>query len=477
MRPRTLLVLLVIVLGLGAFIWFYERELPSSEQRAELEKRVLTDVEKDDVTAVTLQGAKGTVRLERVEAPTPATEEKEEEEDGDEAGEETPEVEWRIVQPLTARADTFAVDRLLDSVITLEKTRTIEDADRKAVGLDKPRATVRLATKEAEKVLQLGAGVPTGGSIIAGVEGRDDAYVVSESILLELDKDPGEWRDRTIFRGDRDKVSRITLAGANGRVVLAKRPDGLWIEAPLKDRADRNLVDALLSDLTGLTAERFVDNPGPLPELGLAPAQQVVEVALEGQAAPLRIELGAPATSGEAAPEGEMGGALAYARAGGTVFETRTRLAESANRPPAEWRALGLSGLEVHDVEAATVKEGNATIELTRAGTDWKRGDTTISYLPVSDLLFAVTDARAERLLPPAEAKTLNLANHALVITLKTKEAGEETLSLYPAMSQGVPARASGREAVLLLPAEALQQIRQKLKDVREAKAVAAAAE
>jgi Domain of unknown function (DUF4340) len=468
MRPRTLLVLLVIVLGLGAFIWFYERELPSSEKRAELEKRVLADVEKEDITAVTLQGAKGTVRFERVEGPKPAAkqETKEDGEEGDETEDETPEVEWRIVQPLKARADTFAVDRLLDSVTTLEKTRTIEDADRKAVGLDKPRATVRLATEEGEKVLQFGAGVPTGGSLIAGVEGRDDAYVVSDSILLELDKDPGEWRDRTIFRGDRDAVSRITLSGANGRVVLAKRPDGFWIEAPIQDRADRNLVDGLFSDLTGLTAERFVDNPGPLPELGLAPPKEVVEVTVEG-AAPVRIELGAPAAAGEASPEGDMGSALAYARAGGTVFETRTRLAESANRPPADWRALGLSGLEVHDVESATVTDGNATMELTRAGTDWKRGDTTISYLPVSDLLFAVTDARAERLLPPG-----NPGNPVLTVTLKTKEAGEETLTLYPATPQGVPAKASGRDVVLLLPSDALQQIRQKVKDVREAKPV-----
>jgi hypothetical protein len=473
MRPRTLLVLLVIVLGLGAFIWFYERELPSSEKRAEREKRVLADVEKEDVAAVTLQGEKGTVRLERVEGPKPVKEEKE---DGEEAEEEeTPEVEWRIVQPLEARADTFAVDRFLDAVITLEKTRTIEDADRKAVGLDKPRATVRLATEEGEKVLQLGAGVPTGGSLIAGVEGRDDAYVVSDSILFELDKDPGEWRDRTIFRGDRDEVSRITLSGANGRVVLVQRPDGFWIEAPIKDRADRNLVDGLLSELTGLTAERFVDDPGPLPELGLAPPRGAVEVAAEGQA-PVRIELGAPAAAGEASPEGEMAGALAYARAGGTVFETRTRLAESANRPPADWRALGLSGLEVHDVESATIKEGNATIELTRAGTDWKRGDTTISYLPVSDLLFALTDARAERLLTPAEAKELNLANPALTVTLKTKEAGEETLTLYPLTLQGLPARASGRDVVLLLPGDKLQEIRQKVKDVREAKPVEEAA-
>ena len=34
------------------------------------------------------------------------------------------------------------------------------------------------------------------------------------------------------FRGDREEVQQITLTGASGRVVLAKRPDGFWIETP-----------------------------------------------------------------------------------------------------------------------------------------------------------------------------------------------------------------------------------------------------
>src|ERR1044071_9575046 len=71
MKPRTLLALLVLVAGLGSFIWFYERELPSSEERAKLEKRVL-QVEKDDVTAVSLQSESGTVRMEKVKLPVPA---------------------------------------------------------------------------------------------------------------------------------------------------------------------------------------------------------------------------------------------------------------------------------------------------------------------------------------------------------------------------------------------------------------------
>ena len=143
MRPRTLLILLVVVLGLGAFIWFYERELPSSEERIELQKHILK-VEKDDVLAVTIESSKGRVRLERVPAPKAAK--------TDAAALEVAD-EWRLLEPIATRADTFAVDRLLDAVTTLEKTRTLEKVDAKDVGLDKHRATVRLSSACSEKAM------------------------------------------------------------------------------------------------------------------------------------------------------------------------------------------------------------------------------------------------------------------------------------------------------------------------------------
>ncbi len=473
MKPRTLLILLVAVLGLGAFIWFYERELPSSEERKELEKKVVK-VEKDDVTAVTVEASKGRVRLERIETPKPAKKE----------DEETPELpplsagsEWKMVEPFNTRADAFAVDRLLDSVISLDRTSTLEDVDRKDVGLDKPRATVRLKTKDGEKVLQIGAEVPPGGSLIASLQGEKEAYVVPDSILTEFDREPGDWRDRLMFRGERDAIQRITLRGLRGAgtgpVVLARRPNGFWIEQPVSDRADREAVDGLLSDLSGLTAERFADGPQPLAELGLAPPREVIEVVFKGQPKPERVDLGAPVT-GEAAPEGQTAGELTWARAANTVFQVRTRLAESVRRAPADWRSRQLSALEVHDVETATVRDDKTSFRLTRSDADWKRGDTLISFLPVSNLLSAVTGAKADRLLTPQESQTMQagLAKPLFTFTLKSKDMGEETLTLYPPLSEGVPARSSGRQTVLLLPKSALQEIQKKVSEVRTAKAV-----
>ncbi|HEV7784908.1 MAG TPA: DUF4340 domain-containing protein [Thermoanaerobaculia bacterium] len=465
MKPRTLLVLLSIVLFLGAFIWFYERTIPSSEERVELGRKVFR-LEKGDVTAVTIDSTKGSVGLERA---APAKVEKPR---LDKGAPPPASSEWRLVRPLATRADAFAVDRLLEAVASLEKSRTLESTDPKAVGLDKPRATVRLTTKKGETVLKLGAEVPPGGNLVAGVDGRKETYVVADTILTEADRNPLDWRDRQMVHGDREDIQSVTLTGAaGGPVILVRRPQGFRIEKPVSDRADRELTEGLLADLTGLMAERFVPPGKAAADLGLAVPRETVEVVFKGQP-PLRIELGAPVT-GAAAPEGQTTGELTYARIGDALFEARTRLGEAARRAPAAWQAVQLSAFEVYQVESVTVQDGPTALQLTRDGTDWKRGGTLISFLSVSDLLSVLTSAKATRLLTPAEAQNLHAGagKPLLTFTLHTKE-GDETLTIYPEQKEGVPARTSGRDAVLLLSADTLKQIQAKVQDVKTAKPV-----
>ncbi|HYU33578.1 MAG TPA: DUF4340 domain-containing protein [Thermoanaerobaculia bacterium] len=470
MRPRTLLILLVLVLGLGTFIWFYERKLPSSEERTTEAKKVVP-VKKDEVRKVALETPAGKVVFERVVQP------KKDEKDrkDDEEAPAEPASEWKITAPMQARADAFAVDGLLDSLTGLEKTRTLDNADRKDVGLDKPRATVRLETEDGAKILQIGAEVPPGGSLIAGLEGEDKVYVVSDTIWSQINREPGSWRDRQLFRAGRDTIARIALTGPGGqKIVLAQQGDRFRIESPFADRADKNLVNDLYADLSGLTAEEFVDRPDLAPAaMGLQPPQGVVEVGFR-QGQPLRIELGGPAAAASPPPEETDPTApppapMLYARVGPQLIETRTRLTQTAARPPADWRARGLSGFEVYDVEAATVRDAKGSMRLTRAGTDWKRGEETISYVPVSDFLFALTGTEADRLLSPQEAGALG--QPVLTVELDGKDL-KEMLTLYPARADGAPARVSGRDSVLLLPKDKLQEILARMGDVRGAKPV-----
>ncbi|HEV3076923.1 MAG TPA: DUF4340 domain-containing protein, partial [Thermoanaerobaculia bacterium] len=212
MRPRTLLVLVIVVVALGAFIRFYERDLPSSDERAKQAKKVL-DFKKDQVTRVRLvvngvNGVSGAasgaaVVLEKLQPLKTAKP----------AAAKLPEAlanpgpqalgEWRIAQPISAPADAAAVDRLLDSLANLEKSRTLDQVVPADVGLDKPRAVVALTLsgKPGETVVDVGAAVPTGGQTIVAIAGRPQAYVVGDSLMSDVNKKPGDWRDRQMFHG------------------------------------------------------------------------------------------------------------------------------------------------------------------------------------------------------------------------------------------------------------------------------------
>jgi hypothetical protein len=208
-------------------------------------------------------------------------------------------------------------------------------------------------------------------------------------------------------------------------------------------------------------------------------------VMLAGQPQPLRIDLGTSRTEAPAAPPAPPGDAsapaapaaatLTWARAGGQTFEARTGLAEEAGREPAAWRSPALSGLEVHQVDAATVRDAQGATVFTRSGPDWKRGGDTISYLPVSELLFALIEAKADRFMTPEEARLAGkggagLSSPAMTFELKS-QAGNETINVYPALAGGaVPARVSGRDPVLLLPAGKLKELQGKLADARNEK-------
>ncbi|MGD2114348.1 MAG: DUF4340 domain-containing protein [Acidobacteriota bacterium] len=489
MKPRTVLILALLVGLLGALIWFVERDLPSSEERSELAKKLFR-LETGEVTALSVEWNGRTVRFAR-------------DSEGDARG-------WRIVEPLDARADAAEVDRLLAALTGLETKRTIEDAEPAAVGLDAPRGVVTLRTEADGWILRVGASVPTSEDVLVSLaslapaspdaedrgEGRTvEAHVTSGSFVERLDRDPGAWRDRNVFPGVRSAVERLTLRGSapEGPVVLAARDgDRFRIEEPISDLADADRVDALLSELTGLRVERFVDDPSsevggaadpgqgptsdPTSSLGLEPPRAVVEAGLSGGGS-FRLELGAAVASDGAPTEDgpELGSRPVYARADGQIFTVSTDLPSMAARPAAEWRSPAWTALRGFQVESMEVTEaaagGGFTLE--RDGSLWRRDGEEIPYAAVSDLLAAVTGAEGEVAAdePPGAA-----GESLLTLRLTPREGEPVTLELFPGTGDGGGslARSSERSTVIRLSAESGAEVLDAAAAVRAAEPEAA---
>ncbi|HEX6202880.1 MAG TPA: DUF4340 domain-containing protein, partial [Thermoanaerobaculia bacterium] len=271
MRPRSLLVLLVVVVALGAFIWLYERDLPGSEEREAQAKRLIPGLEADEVTAFEVAHGDERVRIERAEAAGEPGEAADGDEgtDGEDAAPAAP-AEWRLAAPerfAGARADRVAADGLISALAALEHSRTLEDFDREALGLDAPRARLTIERRGGEPIaLAVGADVPASTEMVLLREDTGEAHLVDRAILQDMTRAAGDWRSREVVAAGREDVERITLSGGEGgRVVLARGEGGFRIARPLDDVADPEAVDQLLGALAGLSAERFVDAPDASP--------------------------------------------------------------------------------------------------------------------------------------------------------------------------------------------------------------------
>lgn len=453
MRGRTVLILLILVVGLVAFIELYEHELPSSEERNALEKLVLeTDV--GEVTAIDLVWEDKHVRLEREPLAEPETE-----------VDET-DFTWRLVEPLSAPADTDLVVSLLESLVALEKKRILEDAIPDQVGLNPPRLTVVLSAGDRQSVMLVGSEVPAGKSMIVSRGGASEIMVVDNDIWLELNRAPGDWRSRQILDVDQQSIARVVLERNGERVVMARQGPDFWLEAPVVDRAAGDLVSNLLATMASMQVVSFADEwPQPPADLGLDPPIGKVEIETGAGSGGLRLEWG------NAVPGAQ---AQNYARVGEQVFSTEADLQQYFETTPKEWRSLELTSMETFQIDAlAIAQQDEEPMSLRREGANWIRDEDEISFTAVSDLLYAIAGARAENLLAETEEDRLELAASDLVLDMVIEgEARQQRVSFHSFAQEGSRVRVDDREVVLLVGKDEFTEILAKVGLVRAARSI-----
>ncbi|HSM14471.1 MAG TPA: DUF4340 domain-containing protein [Thermoanaerobaculia bacterium] len=456
MRPRTLAVLALVVAGLAAFVLLYERELPSSDERRQLEKRVF-DVEASAISRLEIERDGARVVLER-EPSAP-------EEDG--APLATP-AAWRLIEPLAARADRALADRLASDLAGLEQSRRLEGATRGEVGLEPPRGVVRWRSDAAEGSVEVGGEVPASSTMVVAVSGLDDPVVVGDGLVEALERAPGDWRAKELIAAGRDEIERVRLVPRDGEeVVLSRRGERFVVERPLADAADADRVDPLLGELAGLRAERFLDAPLGEPEAAaLAAGPGRIELAVAGRTEPLVIDVGG---------ELESPGTRAL-RVDGQAVAARVHLEEALARTAEQWRSPAWSQLDSWRVERIRIEDGEGTIELVRDAGDWKSEGRALPYAEAADLLHAITAARAERVRPDPDGRAGALERPELTVVLTAAEGAEETLTASLAGEDGtVTARASGRDVALELSTGTWSDLESRIAALRAAVAASAA--
>ncbi len=249
MRFKGTLVLLLICVGLGAYLYFYEIRGAAQREKAKQEEKVIWKVPADDVQQLdlTTQGAhitaiRGTDK------------------------------QWKISIPRPVDADTDEINRLASSASDISREDVVEEnaANLAPFGLEPAQTTVSIKTKDGKvHEIHFGNNNPTGNSTYAALAGKKQVFLVASYVASNFNKKLDDLRNKNVLKFEQYETQSVALQSAKGNVNLGKEGDRWWIEGKNKWAADSSAVNSLLGDLSsGRIKEFFDENPDDYAGLG-----------------------------------------------------------------------------------------------------------------------------------------------------------------------------------------------------------------
>lgn len=277
MRRVTTIVLGIVLVLLGGYVYFFEL---SKGERDRSEK--LVRFESADVAGLSLAYPDREIQLQRESSG-----------------------KWKIVQPLQAPADDGAVASLLAALTaseikrTLEKTPAAEDLRR--FGLSPPAVKVSTTMKNGLTLppLVVGAQTALGDSTYVQRGGGATVYLTDATLAFALNKQPNDLRDRTILSFPLEQAARIEIRAAGAALKLAKGEKGEWaLEGPPQKNAKADAVMEYLMTLARLRAKSFIDDrPAEVKKYGLEPPAAKISVTAKDGGTIASLETGAKSGS------------------------------------------------------------------------------------------------------------------------------------------------------------------------------------
>jgi hypothetical protein len=267
---KSTLALLVVLVGLGAYIYFVASKPDDSATSSE---KVFASVEASSIEELKIKSDAGEVTTVKKDGAA-----------------------WKIVDPVSAPASDTEISSITSALSSLEIARVVEEnaADLKDFGLDAPRIEVEFKSGGGKPSgrLFLGAKTPTGGNVYARKDDEKRVLLVAQYQESTFNKSTFDLRDKAIVKFERDTVDGVDVSVEGSALEFAKAGTDWKMVKPLAARADFSAVDGLVSRVQSAQMKSFVgSNPTPadLKKYGLDKPAVTVNVHLGSARATLAV--------------------------------------------------------------------------------------------------------------------------------------------------------------------------------------------
>jgi len=182
--PRTTLILILLALGLGGFVYFYEIRGATVREEIKEQKQKIFSFGEDDVQSLTVKTKKFTLNLER-------------------RPESSSKPKWLIKSPISGLANDAIVSYLMDLLVkgNSDTTLSIPAKQLGEFALEQPQATINIALKNRQShQLILGKSNFNGRFLYAQADpavkpdGNINVLLVSTDFANAVNRELSEWK-------------------------------------------------------------------------------------------------------------------------------------------------------------------------------------------------------------------------------------------------------------------------------------------
>ena len=186
---RSTILLIVVLGGLAAYIYFVTWKKPESTDIDTKQEKVFAALQADKIDDIQLKSSSGeTTTLKKADGG------------------------WQLVAPVTARADEGIVSTITSNLASTTVTRVVEDnaADLKAYGLSEPRIDVafKASGDKDYRHLLIGEKSPA-GDLFAKRSDDKRVLLIPASEEAPFNRSTFDLRDKALLKFDREKVDGL----------------------------------------------------------------------------------------------------------------------------------------------------------------------------------------------------------------------------------------------------------------------------
>ena len=421
---KSLVVLVVVLAGLGAYVYFIESKKPQ-DTATPAGPKVFT-VKAEAIEEVTVKSAGGErTTLKKTGGA------------------------WQITAPFAAPADEAEISGITSGLATVDVVRTVEEnaADLAQFGLAEPRVEIefREAGGKSAKRLLIGDKTATSGDLYATVPGEKKVFLIAGSYDASFSRSTFDLRQKSVLTFERDKVDQVIVEAGAAPVELA-RAAGEWkLSRPILAPADYGTVEGLIGRVQSAQMKAITAQDAP----SLKP------YGLDKPAASVTFGLGSSRATLLLGGKADAGTVYAKDASRPMVFTVDSTLLDDVKKPADQLRRKDVFEFRAFNATAVHITRGTSTVAFEKTkgqgkdATDvWRQTKPAakdVDAAAFDTLLTKLSDLRAQSFVETGGRTKTGLESPVMVVTVRFDEGKKEEKVTFGRVGADVFAAMAGQ--------------------------------